>query len=242
METVQSTTHYDLFKVLPGNRKVNSQHVESLRKSIDLNGFISQNPIIVNENHYVIDGQHRLEAARKLGEPVYYVMLKGGDLESVQLLNATQRPWLIDDYLESYIELGNKEYVYLKEFCEKWEIPVSTGVLLLTGRLNSERYLSEFHKGTFRVTHAEQADFIADILLSLNSFADFRANRNKTMLNAVMSIFRTEGGQQMLRDLVEKYRVTGERVIRRSSVKDQLRDFEDVLNWKRKDGKSIRLY
>ena len=61
---IHSTYDLSIFKILDGNRNINLGHVERLVKSIEENGFLKM-PIIVNDNFDVIDGQHRLMAAKK---------------------------------------------------------------------------------------------------------------------------------------------------------------------------------
>ena len=61
---VIETTDYDIFKGIVGNRKVEKKHVEMLTGAIDRNNLLNVRPIIVNEEMMVIDGQHRLEAAK----------------------------------------------------------------------------------------------------------------------------------------------------------------------------------
>ena len=72
---IHSTYDLNVFKILEGNRNINLLHVERLVKSIEENGFLKM-PIIVNKNYEVIDGQHRLEAAKKSKSMVYYIIEK----------------------------------------------------------------------------------------------------------------------------------------------------------------------
>lgn len=58
---VYRTNNYDQFKRLVGNREVNPKRVKTIKKSVEEIGYIP-NPIIVNENMEVIDGQGRLQA------------------------------------------------------------------------------------------------------------------------------------------------------------------------------------
>ncbi len=62
---VYKTFDLEQFKPLHGNRQVNFAHVKRLVDSIKDNGYLL-NPITVNKNNEVIDGQHRLEAAKQI--------------------------------------------------------------------------------------------------------------------------------------------------------------------------------
>ena len=59
---VYKTTDLSIFKSIDGNRVPNLQHIKRLAQSINVYGM-KCNPILVNEQMEVIDGQHRLAAA-----------------------------------------------------------------------------------------------------------------------------------------------------------------------------------
>jgi len=114
---IHSTSDLSVFKILEGNRNINLANVERLVKSIEENGFL-QMPIIVNENYEVIDGQHRLMAAKKLNSIIYYHKVNNYDLKTAITLNRNQSNWSIADYIRSYCDLGYKDYIKLQEFSE----------------------------------------------------------------------------------------------------------------------------
>lgn len=76
INTVYLTTNYDQFRVLDGNRAVTATRVNKIKKSIQTVGYIP-NPIIINENYEVIDGQGRLQACRELQEPIAFIKVPG---------------------------------------------------------------------------------------------------------------------------------------------------------------------
>lgn len=114
---IHCTADLSVFKIIEGNRNINLGNVERLVKSIEENGFL-QLPIIVNENYEVIDGQHRLMAARKLNSIIYYHKVNNYDLKTAIVLNRNQSNWSIADYIRSYCDLGYKDYIKLQEFSE----------------------------------------------------------------------------------------------------------------------------
>lgn len=114
---VLSTSNYDIFNRLPGNRPINQENVRRLKKDIAEHGL--HTPIEVNEELAVADGQHRLQACRELGIPVEYIFKKGASIETARALNTTQRPWRATDFIGSYAETGNKNYVRIQQFMEE---------------------------------------------------------------------------------------------------------------------------
>ena len=93
---VQVTSNYQIFKTLTSNRKVDMNHVKRLATSMKENPHLFETrPILVNENMFVIDGQHRLKAAQINKQPVYYMVSKGITIEDTRTLNTTQANWTI---------------------------------------------------------------------------------------------------------------------------------------------------
>ena len=75
---MKKTKDYSQFKYLPGNRDLVLNHVDRLVKSISKNNLLKNNPIMINKQGYILDGQHRLQAAEELGVDIYYNVLDGG--------------------------------------------------------------------------------------------------------------------------------------------------------------------
>jgi len=105
---IYQTTNYAQFKRLKGNRDVKA--VKKVKSSIQRNGYIF-NPIIVNENMEVIDGQNRLGALESLGLPVHYYIVEGVGIELARELNLGRSNWKTLDYIKSYAEEGNLSYM-----------------------------------------------------------------------------------------------------------------------------------
>lgn len=114
---IYQTENYSIFKRLSGNRGVEDSRVLSILKSIQNVGYI-KNPIIVNEKYEVIDGQGRLEACKRLGLPVYYSIAEGAGIEECIAMNINQKNWKVEDYINSYGELGINSYIFASAAAE----------------------------------------------------------------------------------------------------------------------------
>lgn len=68
---MEKTKNYSLFKKYAKNRDIDGRHVEKLIASIKTANLLDCEPILVNEKMEVIDGQHRLEAAKSLNLDIY---------------------------------------------------------------------------------------------------------------------------------------------------------------------------
>jgi hypothetical protein len=114
---VYKTNDLSIFKQIKGNRPPNPQHIRRLRESIREYGIL-QNPIIVNDDMVVIDGQHRLLAAKEAESSVYYIIVKGYNLDEVHILNLNQKNWNRKDFLDGFAVMGIESYIKLKKFTE----------------------------------------------------------------------------------------------------------------------------
>lgn len=150
------TTKYDQFKTIRGNRMVNPERVQDLKKSIKVNNKLNVNPIIVDQDLYVMDGQHRLKAAEELKLPIYYIIDKNCDYGDMVLLNTHRKNWSMFDYLYYHYQGGNKEYEFMYELwnmAKNYYSPFSAFYIVLKS-FNGEGYSDfsgSFKDGSFKV-------------------------------------------------------------------------------------------
>lgn len=130
---VRVTVRYDIFKMSDHNRLINSTHLEKLKASIKENNLTMFNPIMVDRNMTIIDGQHRFYALKALGEPIYYVMVDSYTPEDLIKLNVTIKAWSRDDYIISYATRGHKACQKLLSDMEKYQVKSSPLLHIIYG-------------------------------------------------------------------------------------------------------------
>lgn len=116
---IYETHDYNMFKRLSGNRTVTTIRAKKIRTSIEKNGYI-KSPICVNENYEVIDGQGRLEALEQLDLPVHFYIEPGAGIEQCITMNMYGTTWSLYDYISSYAEGGDANYIRLKSLCNEY--------------------------------------------------------------------------------------------------------------------------
>jgi len=79
---VYVTKDLGMFSSIDGNRVPNLIHVKRLTDSLRKYGM-KCNPILVNEKMQVIDGQHRLLAAKEIKCEIYFIIIPGSNLTDV---------------------------------------------------------------------------------------------------------------------------------------------------------------
>lgn len=147
---IKSTQDYNLFKKVFGNRELSQSHVKRLSEAFAENKTLAQYSFItVNEKMEVIDGQHRLEALKQLGQKVYYMVVPGLTLKDVQKLNSGGKQWRPLDFAKSFRVLGYESYRLYLEFKAKYKY--NHDVLLKYMSLDQNISTQAFKEGKFKV-------------------------------------------------------------------------------------------
>lgn len=146
------TTEYGIFLRYKSNRDINKHHLAKLCKSIQRKNLLHLFPIVVNENMDVIDGQHRLEAAKTLSVPIYFVVDKEVSKADIAIVNNSRKQWSGRDYINFYASEGEEAYLCLKELLTSFpKLSIMAGVKLM--RPDTRHYT--FSKGVGGGTDTE---------------------------------------------------------------------------------------
>lgn len=131
--TIVKTKDYSVFKSVTFNRDVDLRHVERLKKLMTKENLLNLHPIIVNNQMEVIDGQHRLQAARELNQAVFYIQ---ADVTYKHILysNYGQKKLDLRDILKFYAEKDrNPNYIKLLSIMSELGLGARSLLCLLTG-------------------------------------------------------------------------------------------------------------
>lgn len=222
---VYKTDDLDMFKFTKFNRNILFTD-EMLKQAKE--GFIS--PIIVNEYMVVIDGQHRLEHAKKAGVPIEYIVKPGLTERDIVRMNTTQRPWSLLNFIESYANQGSEQYVALLNLINKKY--AGTSVVISVGRnsTGSSKGLSDLVKsGNFEFVNFEQT------LNFLKYYERFRKETNtpkKTKVAlAIYALYRLKGFDEdrLIRKVLQK-KFDDDLRVKGYDLTEALREFIDKYN------------
>lgn len=231
---IKETKDYRVFKYVKGNRQLNSQHVKKLAKSMKEYNFMPWQPVLVSQEGYVIDGQHRIAAAKALHIPVQYVTVPFFTLPMIQKINSNMKIWSLQQFTDSYIALGNQSYKLLDDFKTKHSLPLSqtanllSGVGITTGGGSSERSIRD---GTFQVKDGmlEKAEKFMERLSEIAPYVDGSVWRTRTFLRALSYLYK----KGMKHDLLVKHlQLKGEKLHKMMDWKDYLFALQNVYNLK----------
>lgn len=158
MGRIYSTSQWQHFSFLHENRPISEAHVLALCGSYRKDSYLFS-VIYVNERLEIIDGQHRFEAARRMGLPVNFMVMPGWGIREVIILNVNSSNWSLPDFLESYAKAGNENYIRFKEFSDSHPFEVTTSQVLMLGRRSGKGgTLDTFRLGKMVVTEQQVDD------------------------------------------------------------------------------------
>lgn len=182
METpqIQKTRDYDIFKSVSFNREKNKRHIESIKKIILKENLLHLHPILVNEKMEVVDGQHRLEAAKDLGLEIFYIQDKIS-YEHILNSNLFQKKLVLEDVVKFYaLKDAIPSYIEFMEILGKTGLSPKSVIGLIFGVVSPP--IMEFIKsGLFMMPNDKQQ--IEKIIYSYCKFKEFAVEKRVTPIS-----------------------------------------------------------
>lgn len=240
-DKILQTKNYDLFGKVDGNRFVNTAHVKKLKLSI--HQFDLKIPIIVNEKMQVVDGQHRLQARKELGLPVFYITISGLGLRETQRVNSAAKNWTDKDFLDSFVQQNYGHYKTYKKFRETYQFGHSDTISLLSGKGTTTGGTSmnqEFKDGDFSVSPAnlQQATDWAEKIYQIEPY--YKGFKRRCFIAALITCFKHE--QYDHEDFIAKLSYQSSKLVDCTNVQQYLRIIDEIYNFKRKPEDKIRFF
>lgn len=229
MNQIKSTTTYDKFVMLEQNRDIIPSHVKHLKKSFKTRNFMQYLPILVDENLNVIDGQHRLLAAKELGIPVYYMIVSELEHKDIITFNATSRRWNMGDYLKYWVHAGLPDYIVMKDFVEKYGFNLNITIAILSLGVYKGNLWELFRRGDFKIKDVSASRILAEKVLRLQPFHEGRILRDFVYATKKLEDFGIS-----IDTLIYKIKDSRIKIQKSTSTLYYLRQFEFILNFRRK--------
>lgn len=204
MQNIEKTSDYSIFKILDGNRPIEKYHIRKLIKSIEKDNRLNLHPIIVNKDFCVIDGQHRLEAAKSLGVEVFYIQSDSiSDLHVIEC-NVNQKSWEVENYIDYFaIKERTPEYIQLKDMMKSSGLQPKALLTLILGMVSTN--ILEFLKtGKFKFPVKDNSSEILCFYFDFIAYAKDKRLKpismftNHNFTRAIRWIFMTTGFDQSM--------------------------------------------
>lgn len=236
---IKNTKEYGLFKFRPDNReKISQSHVDRLKNSIQTRNLLHLKPIIVNKDYEVLDGQHRLLAAKSLGVEIYYEMKADLQVDDIITLNIS-KSWGSSDYLNFHCQHGNQNYIKLKEFLGKSRLSLKVALTMFygcqQGRNNTNYHL--FKIGKFIYKEEKEVQNTQIIWDSIGKISQIKghcqyANSAKFWKAMVWLVsYDTFDEKKWILNLERMI----EKVGPRATARDYMKLFAEIYNWRNLD-------
>lgn len=248
---VYKTNDLSVFNQIKGNRPPNPQHIRRLCDSIKTHGIL-QNPIIVNEKFDVIDGQHRLLAAREANSSVYYIVVKDYGLKEVHTLNLNQKNWTKKEFMEGYADMGIEPYLKLRNFVRKnKEFNISDCIAMCNNNLSSSSsmisqkyrkgepvYNSKeiFEEGTWKGRDFDLAQENADKLKMIKPF--YSGYKRSVFIAAILGLLKNDNFDFF--EFLNKLKTQPNKMDDCTNVSQYRLLIEDIYNYRRRDKVNLR--
>lgn len=236
---IKETTNYSQFNFIKNNREQSRGHIESLKKAFEEYGNLTQvQPILVNEKMEIIDGQHRFTAAQELGQPVFYTVAPGLRVTEARAMNILHRGWTTDDYARSYAISGNQNYQKYVELKEDFGFGHAIMLVYSYGG-NSTGMYKRFREGDFILDDIEQ---IKVRLVQLEEVGEYTSlGKNRPFALAYLAIMKSPEYDH--KHFMRKLQIHGDLILKRyGSAEDNLRQLEELYNYKSTAANRARLY
>lgn len=213
------------FKTIVGNRSVDEGRVRKIMKSIREVGMIPA-PIIVNDLWEVIDGQGRLEACKRLGLPIPFIVINGLGIKECRAMNIYSEKWNILDYIESFSNAGNQHYKRFLDFFHSCGFSFSIAAYFAM-RTDYSNKADAIKAGSLVFTE-EDARTCRHLCEFAHLFDDIETNRRATFIMALVYCFNDP---EVDNDLLVKRIHQHPRDFRAiSNIEDCIQVIEEVYN------------
>ena len=206
-------------------------------------------PIIVNEKMEIIDGQHRFQAIQNLGLSLHYKIIDCLNLPDVQRLNARNKVWSFNDSLDSFCDLGKKDYILFKKFKIEHKFANRENLtLLLNDRLASQNDEKAFKNGHLVISKQrlnianERAKQILDLTIFYTQHENkSKGVRNRYFVNAMCLAFNQERFSYLEFQSQLKKKANKDKLEDLASQVAYQKLIEEIYNYRRDPNKLLRV-
>lgn len=244
MVKTQSTSDYSIFKKHLSNRPINEAAVTKLMASIKAKNLLEYRPMLVDGGLHVVDGQHRLEAAKRLGIPIYYQVSEDANDEDMLGLNQGVSLWGISDFLHYFVSKGKPDYIKFKDFIEKKRLQCRMGLRVLMNGNHSKIAVQQFKNGKFEFPKAEILDEVEELFLKYSDIVEL-INTKKMKGNLITSVTHFKNGLlDFLRNKEIDYmafkrrlEINLQKLCKCAGPMEYVALFKEIYNWKNRHDK-----
>lgn len=237
---ILETRNYGMFKFHKENRTISPSGVKALVKSMRIHGWVRGSIVIIDGHFNIIDGQHRIEAAKLCGIPVIYTIDRNITSDVIGILNSNGRNWNIITHLERFVKMESLHYVLLDRFMKNFPDfrPTECTMLVRNGLGSAER--ESFENGKFEVKDMKLAYKWGHNIMSLKPY--FEKGYNKSIfVRAMIKVLSTKGDVFNFEEFLHKVHLRPKSIFMCGTVEQYVEMIENIYNYRRRDDEKVNL-
>ncbi len=236
---VQYTTNYSKFKKIHTNRDLKPGILNKIEKSMIENGLMLD-PIKVNEDWEVVDGQHRLHVSEKLGLGIYYMKIKGIGRKEMIVQNSTGSQWNLRNFLDTYVKEGNPNYIKVQKFMYEFPMFSITDSCVFLNNGNQTVKGDSFRNGDFEAGSLNTARELALNIMKLKDV--YPLGYTRTVFVRTLLSTNLRNGDFKMEEFIKKSKVVPNEYFQiKGDRKGYKRMIEDIYNYKRRGSDKISI-
>lgn len=162
------------------NRRIDQHHVDKLAAGFTHRFALNSCPVIVSKDYYIIDGQHRIAAAKKRGFPVFYIrdmrFDKSNVMDEIIKRNTVQKKWSISDQMSVFSQNDkHSDYRFLEDLLNEFKSYINFSALFeicdfAIDKVTEEKFKSKqslFKSGNIKLKNMHQINsFVREYVTS----------------------------------------------------------------------------
>ena len=229
--SIYETNNYGIFKIKGENRLIDTNKVNALIRQLKEDKRQLQ-PIIVNNEYEIYDGQHRYAALKILGWNIKYFVDPELTADNIISMNTSQNKWQTPDYLHKQ-SMENNEYARtLIEIQEKLGFTAPVSLRAICGKCINDNMI---RTGNYKFTKEQYTNGLKKLQWLYNLEKEITKTRTiaskRAFERTLLKILDLENiNQKRLYDnIVKKY---GEKKYKYGNLEECEQALEEIYNWK----------
>lgn len=171
------TKDYSIFKTVNFNRDKNKKHIRNVIKIIKKENLLHLHPILVNDAMEVIDGQHRLEAAKELDLEIFYIR-SNLSYEHILSSNLIQKNASLNDVIKFYaVKDAIPSYMFLYQSLLNLNLSAKALIGLIFGSC-MPALIEQIKEGRFQIP--QDASILNRLIEAYKNFIEFAKSKRIT--------------------------------------------------------------
>ncbi len=229
---VYRTYDYRKFSFFPENRE--PSHWPKIAASIETKDLTAYVPILVDNEHRIIDGQGRYRACIENKLPIHYIVGDVCDPSDIIRLNVDRKDWSNSDYLRYYVRKGYREYITLDKLLKRSKYVKLGAVIynIANHKAESMSVKETFQRGNYWIT-VEEVNIVFDVddfLFRISGIVEKTIFGSRNFISAISRLRKTdEVDMEQLFEKIKKYSTLLEKQVSHAAYMENL---EDVYNYR----------